>query len=66
MTGSARRERLLDPFMTHRRAVLAMIAAALMWSIAGVVTRHLEAARSFEITVWRRSLIHICRCRREI
>lgn len=39
--------------MTHRRAVLAMIAAALMWSIAGVVTRQLEAARSFEITFWR-------------
>ncbi len=30
-----------------------MVAAALMWSIAGVVTRHLEAARSFEITFWR-------------
>ena len=30
-----------------------MIAAALMWSIAGVVTRHLEAARAFEITFWR-------------
>jgi len=39
--------------MTHRRAVLAMIAATLMWSIAGVVTRQLEAARSFEITFWR-------------
>jgi drug/metabolite transporter (DMT)-like permease len=39
--------------MTHRRAVLAMIAATLMWSIAGVVTRHLEAARSFEVTFWR-------------
>ena len=30
-----------------------MIAAALMWSIAGVVSRHLEAARSFEVTFWR-------------
>ena len=39
--------------MTHRRAVLAMIAVTLMWSIAGVVTRHLEAARSFEVTFWR-------------
>lgn len=39
--------------MTHRRAVLMMIAAALMWSIAGVVTRHLEQARSFELTFWR-------------
>jgi drug/metabolite transporter (DMT)-like permease len=25
----------------------------LMWSIAGVVTRHLESARSFEVTFWR-------------
>ena len=39
--------------MTHRRAVGMMVAAALMWSIAGVVTRHLEAARSFEVTFWR-------------
>jgi len=30
-----------------------MIAAALMWSIAGVVSRHLETARSFEVTFWR-------------
>ncbi len=39
--------------MTHRRAVFTMIAVTLMWSIAGVVTRHLEAARSFEVTFWR-------------
>jgi drug/metabolite transporter (DMT)-like permease len=39
--------------MTHRQAVWAMVAAALMWSIAGVVTRHLEAARGFELTFWR-------------
>lgn len=30
-----------------------MVAATLMWSIAGVVTRHLEQARSFEVTFWR-------------
>ncbi len=30
-----------------------MILVTLMWSIAGVVTRHLEAARSFEVTFWR-------------
>ncbi|MBI5277988.1 MAG: DMT family transporter [Burkholderiales bacterium] len=30
-----------------------MVAVTLMWSIAGVVTRHLEHARSFEITFWR-------------
>lgn len=39
--------------MTHRQAVFAMVAVTLMWSIAGVVTRHLEAARSFEVTFWR-------------
>lgn len=39
--------------MTHRQAVFTMIAVTLMWSIAGVVTRHLEAARSFEVTFWR-------------
>ena len=39
--------------LTHSRAVLLMIAITLMWSIAGVVTRHLESARSFEITFWR-------------
>lgn len=30
-----------------------MIAITMMWSIAGVVTRHLESARSFEVTFWR-------------
>jgi len=30
-----------------------MVAVALMWSTAGVVTRHLDAARSFEVTFWR-------------
>ena len=39
--------------MTHRRAVALMILATLMWSIAGVVTRHLEAVRGFEMTFWR-------------
>jgi drug/metabolite transporter (DMT)-like permease len=39
--------------MTHRQAVLAMIAVTLMWSVAGIVTRYLEHARSFEVTFWR-------------
>jgi drug/metabolite transporter (DMT)-like permease len=30
-----------------------MVLVTLMWSIAGVTTRHLESARSFEITFWR-------------
>jgi EamA domain-containing membrane protein RarD len=39
--------------MSHRRAVALMVLATLLWSIAGVVTRHLDSARSFEITFWR-------------
>ena len=39
--------------LTHTRAVLLMVAIAFMWSIAGVVTRHLESAHSFEVTFWR-------------
>jgi drug/metabolite transporter (DMT)-like permease len=41
--------------MTHRQAVWVMVAAALMWSIAGVVSRHLESAQRFEVTFWRSS-----------
>lgn len=39
--------------LTHSRAVVMMILVTLMWSMAGVVTRQLEAARSFEVTFWR-------------
>jgi drug/metabolite transporter (DMT)-like permease len=39
--------------LTHSRAVLVMVAVTLMWSTAGVVTRQLESAQSFEITFWR-------------
>ena len=39
--------------LTHNRAVVLMLLVTLMWSTAGVVTRHLEAARSFEVTFWR-------------
>ena len=39
--------------LTHTKAVFLMVAVTLMWSIAGVVTRHLEHARSFEVTFWR-------------
>ena len=39
--------------MTHGRAVALMLGVTLLWSTAGVVTRHLEAARSFEVTFWR-------------
>jgi drug/metabolite transporter (DMT)-like permease len=39
--------------LTHNRAVFLMVLVALMWSTAGVVTRHLESAHSFEVTFWR-------------
>ncbi|HZY18605.1 MAG TPA: DMT family transporter [Ramlibacter sp.] len=39
--------------LSHGKAVLLMVAVTLMWSIAGVITRHLEQARSFEVTFWR-------------
>ena len=39
--------------MTHARAVALMVLVTLLWSIAGVITRHLDAARSFELTFWR-------------
>jgi drug/metabolite transporter (DMT)-like permease len=39
--------------MSHRRAVALMVLVTLLWSMAGVITRHLDAARSFEVTFWR-------------
>lgn len=39
--------------MGHGRAVALMVAVTLLWSTAGVVSRHLEAARDFEVTFWR-------------
>jgi drug/metabolite transporter (DMT)-like permease len=41
----------------HRRAIVLMVCAATLWSMAGVVTRHLspelQAQGRFEITFWR-------------
>ena len=39
--------------LNHNRAVILMVLVTLMWSSAGVVTRHIESARSFEMTFWR-------------
>jgi drug/metabolite transporter (DMT)-like permease len=39
--------------LSHRQAVALMVLITFMWALAGVVTRHLEQARSFEITFWR-------------
>jgi drug/metabolite transporter (DMT)-like permease len=38
---------------SHRQAVLLMILAPLLWSIAGVLTRQLDTARGVEVTFWR-------------
>jgi drug/metabolite transporter (DMT)-like permease len=39
--------------LRHGQALALMVLVTLMWSIAGVVTRQLEQARSFEVTFWR-------------
>lgn len=39
--------------LSHQHAVFLMICAATLWSIAGVFTRQLDAARGFEVTFWR-------------
>jgi drug/metabolite transporter (DMT)-like permease len=39
--------------ITHNRAIALMVLVTLLWSTAGVVSRYLEAARSFEVTFWR-------------
>jgi drug/metabolite transporter (DMT)-like permease len=38
---------------SHAQAVCMMLVATLLWSIAGVVTRQVEAARGVELTFWR-------------
>jgi drug/metabolite transporter (DMT)-like permease len=37
----------------HGRAVAWMVLATLLWSTAGVVSRHLDSARGLEVTFWR-------------
>jgi drug/metabolite transporter (DMT)-like permease len=39
--------------LSHGQAVAMMVGITALWSIAGVVTRQLEQARSFEVTFWR-------------
>jgi drug/metabolite transporter (DMT)-like permease len=39
--------------LSHAQAVVLLVTATLMWSIAGVVTRQLSHAAGFEITFWR-------------
>ncbi|MGC9184323.1 MAG: DMT family transporter [Thiomonas sp.] len=40
---------------THSRAVFAMIGATLLWSVAGVVTRHLHHQDGLGLVFWRSS-----------
>ncbi|MES2887816.1 MAG: DMT family transporter [Pseudomonadota bacterium] len=37
----------------HRRGVVGMVIVTLLWSTAGVVSRQLESASTFEVTFWR-------------
>ncbi|MEY2875081.1 MAG: hypothetical protein RLZZ373_2452 [Pseudomonadota bacterium] len=39
--------------MSHARAVSLMVLVTLLWSTAGVVSRHFEVAQGFEVTFWR-------------
>jgi len=39
--------------LSHNLSVMVMVAVTALWSMAGVVTRQLESASSFEITFWR-------------
>ena len=39
--------------LKHGYAVALMVLVTAMWSIAGVVTRHLDQVRGFEVTFWR-------------
>ncbi len=39
--------------LSHGQAVAVMVLVPLLWSIAGVVTRQISQAHSFEVTFWR-------------
>jgi drug/metabolite transporter (DMT)-like permease len=41
-------------------AVVLMVVATTCWSIAGVVTRHLDKAQGFEVTFWRSVFAALC------
>lgn len=45
---------------SHGRAAAGMVLVTLAWSIAGVVTRQLQAAASFEVTFWRSGFTLLC------
>ena len=39
--------------LSHQSAVCTMVLVTFLWATAGVVTRHLDSVRSFELTFWR-------------
>jgi drug/metabolite transporter (DMT)-like permease len=39
--------------LTHGKALALMVLCPLLWSTAGVVTKQLDSAQSFEVTFWR-------------
>lgn len=57
MSAVATTQAAAEAARAHRRALLLMLAAATLWSLAGVVTRHLspelQSQGRFEITFWR-------------
>ncbi len=44
----------------HRLAVSTIVLCAVLWSLAGIVTRQLDSAAGFEITFWRSLSCVIC------
>src|SRR5436305_6588821 len=47
------RESPLDMPLTRPIGLVLMVLAPVLWSTAGVVTRHVERATSFELVFWR-------------
>jgi drug/metabolite transporter (DMT)-like permease len=39
--------------LSRNQALVLMLVVTVLWSIAGVISRQLESARSFEVTFWR-------------
>jgi len=39
--------------LSHGKAIALMVLCPLLWSTAGVVTKQLDSAQSFEVTFWR-------------
>ncbi len=57
--ASSLRESMHRSGSHHRRAVFAMVGATLLWSMAGVVTRHLHRNDGLDLVFWRSSFTAI-------